>query len=442
MTPPVTSVGARRALPQQGAAPSPPPFSLLVAHFGLLVSSLLLGSLGLVRVAPLLATGNFLAPRVLAVVHLFTLGVILTAIAGVLQQFYPMALGWGLRSVRVAFLGVGLLMLGVTSVASGFWFWHPVLLGTGWILLVGAVGCVSWNLLPARRRSPQARFVGGLVSAGHVALGFAMLFAAIRIGDLLGWWTADRLGTIAAHYHLAGLGFGTLTALGIGSRMLPMFLVAEGAPARPVPWIAAFAAIGLACFSIGAPLRVRWLVWLGASFMFAAVLTHVAVAQRYFRRRLRRQLDPAMQFVRMAFINLLAAALAGAVLLLAPRFHSSLWIVYGLLGLLGWLVTLIMGILQKLVPHLTRMRLFVRTGQPIPAADTLMDPMLGRISLIGMESGLIALVSGVVMVSASVTTLGALLWLAGILLVVAQFVRIPLMARGWCPLPSEDGSEK
>src|SRR5678815_1863848 len=125
MPSPAPAAGLRRPLPQPTAAPTPPPFPLLAAHFSLLAVSLVLGSTGLVAVAPLLAAGNFLAPRVLGVVHLFTLGVLLAAISGVMHQFYPMALGWALRSVRIAATGVTLLILGVASVVSGFWFWHP-----------------------------------------------------------------------------------------------------------------------------------------------------------------------------------------------------------------------------------------------------------------------------------------------------------------------------
>lgn len=436
MPSPAPAAGLRRPLPQQAAAPTPPPFPLLAAHFSLLAFSLVLGSAGLVVVAPLLAAGNFLAPRVLAVVHLFTLGVLLAAISGVMHQFYPMALGWALRSVRVAATGVTLLILGVASVVSGFWFWHPALLAIGWVLVFSAVGCVSWNLLPARRRSPQARFVGAFVSAGHVALGFAMLLAALRIGEFLGWWTVNRLGTIAAHFHLAALGFGTLTALGVGSRMIPMFLVSHGAPTKPVPWIAIFLTAGLFAFSVGAPLHVQLLVWLGASFMFAAVLLHLWVARWYFRHRLRRKLDPAMQFVRLAFVNLGLTALVGAALLITPGFHAGLWIAYGLLGILGWLVTLIMGILQKLVPHLSRMRLFGRSGRPIPDVNVLINPTIARVALVAAEAGLIALALGATFSSRPAATVGALLWLTGVLLTIAQLVRIPLMARGWVVVPS------
>lgn len=61
---------------------------------------LVLGGLGLVVVAPDLAGGPFLSPRVVAVTHLFTLGWITTSIMGALYQPLPVALGESVRWPR------------------------------------------------------------------------------------------------------------------------------------------------------------------------------------------------------------------------------------------------------------------------------------------------------------------------------------------------------
>ncbi|MGD8319629.1 MAG: hypothetical protein PVJ02_04230 [Gemmatimonadota bacterium] len=51
-------------------------------------------------VAPDLAGGPFLSPRVVAVTHLFTLGWITTSIMGALYQPLPVALGESVRWPR------------------------------------------------------------------------------------------------------------------------------------------------------------------------------------------------------------------------------------------------------------------------------------------------------------------------------------------------------
>jgi hypothetical protein len=136
-----------------------------------------------------------------------------------------------------------------------------------------------------------------------------------------------------------------------------------------------------------------------------------------------------MRFVRTAFINLGFAALMGVVLLLTPGFHAGLWVAYALLGILGWLMMLIMGILQKLVPHLGRMHLFGRAGKPIPDVNQLLLPRIATAALVAAEGGLLLLILGASMTSTTVAQLGAALWTAGVLMVVGQFGRIVWMAK-------------
>ena len=181
---------APRGLPIAGPA-HPPPFRLTAGHFATALLWLLIGGVGLVAVSADLAAGNFLAPHVLAVTHLFTLGVLTTTIYGALYQFFPGALGIAIRSVRVAYWTWAAHTTGTLLLVAGFWTWHPALLGAGWILLFCGVFGSSWNLLPQRRRAPHGLVVGRYVSAGHIALGAAMLVALARVGNSLGL-VADR----------------------------------------------------------------------------------------------------------------------------------------------------------------------------------------------------------------------------------------------------------
>jgi hypothetical protein len=66
---------------------SAPPFRLPGTHFTGALLWLLLGGAGLVATAPDLAAGRFLAPRVLAVTHLYTLGDIVASSFGALYKF-------------------------------------------------------------------------------------------------------------------------------------------------------------------------------------------------------------------------------------------------------------------------------------------------------------------------------------------------------------------
>jgi hypothetical protein len=362
---------------------------------------------------------------VLGVTHLYTLGVITASIFGALYQFYPMSLGAGARSVRVGVIGAWLLHAGVALLVTGLWRWWPAVQAAGWCTLFLAVGCVSWNLLPHRRRMTQGRRSAAYVSAAHSMLGLAMLLAGARIGEALGWWSVDRLGAIAAHFHLAAFGFAGLTAVGVGSRMLPMFMVAGAGPEWPLRVIGPLAAASLATLGAGLLFGYAPAVWSGAILGAGAAVLFVAMVAGYFRRRLVRVLEPAFGHVLLGFVSLGLALVSGLVQLAIPGRSFRGWIVYAELTLLGWLVVFITGVWYRLFPFLIWLHFYRgREGSHVPAPATLVHRGTAWLALALLAGGTALLVVGSGLGAAPAARIGAAGVAAGSLLVAAQYVRI------------------
>jgi hypothetical protein len=415
-----------------------PPFHLPGTHFTGAIVWLLLAGAGLVAIAPDLAAARFLSPRVLAVTHLYTLGVIVASIFGALYQFYPMSLGAGARSVRVGVVGAWLLHAGVGLVAAGFWFWRPWLQAAGWWAVFLAIGCVSWNLLPHRRRMTQGRRAAAYVTAAHSLLGLALFLAGARIGASLGWWEVDRLGTIAAHFHLAAFGFAGLTAVGVGGRMIPMFMVAGAGPEWPMRWIGPTAVGGLMALAGGLLFGFRPAVWLGALLGVGAAMLFVLTVAGYFRRRLVRRLEPAFGHVMVGFSCLVLALAAGVVQLVLPGMSARGWVVYAELTLLGWLVVFITGIWYRLFPFLIWLHFYGRSGARVRQAAELVHRDSAWVALGLLACGLVLLVGGSAVGSVGGTRAGSSSVLAGSLLIAAQYPRI-FRGRNERPVPQEVG---
>jgi hypothetical protein len=424
-----------RGLPIAGPA-HPPPFQLTAEHFAAALLWLLAGAAGLTVVAPDLAAGNFLAPRVLAVTHAFTLGVLTTTIYGALYQFFPGALGIAIRSPRVAHWTWVAHGLGTAALVAGFWTWRPPLLAAGWVLLFAGVFGSSWNLLPQRRKAPHGLLVGRYVAAGHIALGTAMLVALARIGNSLGWWPADRMAVIASHFHLAVFGFVVFTAVGVGSWMLPMFLLAARAPTWPLRWIGPVGLAGLALLTAGALAGWHAISRLGGLLVLASAVLYLWQLALYFRHAERRGLDPAMAHVALGVLHF-AAAVAAGVAILAGSSNVRLWTAYGLLAIVGWLVLLVVGVLYKILPFLAWMNLFgPRAAQAgAPRQEALTSAGLARLSLVCLAPGVWGMAGGILAGHPVLTRAGAWFYLAGVIAVLAQYARILLLAR---PRPVPD----
>ena len=424
----------QRKLPIAGPA-HPPPFRLTAQHFGAALLWLLLGGAGLVVVAGDLAVGNFLAPRVLAVTHMFTLGVLTTTIYGALYQFFPGALGVEIRSVRVATWSWALHTIGTIALVVGFWSWRPALLGIGWVLLFGANFGSSWNLLPQRRKAPHGLVVGRYVAAGHIAFGTAMLVALARIGNSLGWWSVDRMAVITSHFHLAVFGFVVFTAVGVGSWMLPMFLLAARAPTWPLRWIGPVGLAGLAALTTGALAGWPAVTTGGGALVLASALLYLCQLAMYFRFAERRPVDPAMAHVALGVLHFALAVALGASILAGNASIRS-WTAYGVLAIVGWLVLLVVGVLYKILPFLAWMNLFGPRAaqQGAPRQEDLTSVALVRLSLALFAPGVWGLAGGVLAGSRPVVLAGAACYLAGVLTVLGQYLRILLLAR---PRPAQ-----
>jgi hypothetical protein len=419
----------RRSLPLRPAPAHPPPFALPAAHFTAALAWLAAGAAGLVAVAPALARGSYLDPRVLGVVHVFTLGVITTTIFGALYQMLPPLLGVTIRSVRLAATGFVFLTLGALTLVAGLWAgvgrWQAV----GWALVAVAIGCASSTLLPQRRKAaPAGRITGLYISAGHSALGFAFLIAGARIGERLGWWHLERLGMLAAHFHLAALGFATLTAVGVSSRILPMFLAAERAPQWPLRWIGPLAGGGLLAFAAGQILHWRPAALAGSALLAAAMVGYLGLVLTYFASRTR-PLDPALGHVAAAYAGLGATVVLGLTLLWTggPAFQRGVT-AYVAMGILGWLVLLIVGVFYRIIPFLTWLNL---GGAAAAGRDPsgLMPRRTAWASLGLFTGGVWSLVAGIWSGHETAALIGSGSFAAGVVLLLAQYVRLVIVVR-------------
>ena len=418
-----------RPLPQRSRPSGPPPFDLTGGHFALSLIAFGVGSLLLPFAAPALALGNPFAPRTLALVHLFALGVLGSAITGALHQFYPMALGVPIRSVRIGRLGLAAWSLGLLALISGLWSWTPSLMGLGWLFIVAAVGCVSWNLLPARRRTPvpDGKRIGAYVTAGHSALGIVLVIAALRIGSDFGWWGGDRLALLAVHFHMGVFGFGTLTAIGVGSRMLPMFLLTGPSPSQPLKAIGPAIVVGL--LVQGAGILGGWtaVTLLGSGTLLAAGLVTSLLLVRWWTQR-HRPLEGGLELLPSATLWLLVAAGLGSALLFGAQRNFRLWEAYAAVALLGWLVHLVLAVLLRIVPHLSYLHLFGRRGgAPVPL-EQVVHRGWARGAAVILPVGLLVLVSGILSGQERVALAGGVLWAIGALTALAVFVRMLVLA--------------
>lgn len=387
MAPPVTGAGAAES----------PPYSLPISHFVVALGWLVAGSVGLLWAGPQLARGQWLSPVTAAVTHLFTLGWVLTSAYGALYQLSPVALGIRVRNWSAGYLTLALHAAGTAAVATGLVAWWPRLIALGWTLVALALAIWTWNVGLPLARAPRAQRQARVTGLAFAFLWLALLVAGARAGNALGWWIVPRLAIVAAHVHLAVAGFGTLLIMGVGSHILPMFLLARHAPDRPGTLAPPFLATGTLVTAAGWLLSSPVLLWAGALASAAGVFLFLVQAVLWLRHRHRDAIDPTL---RQAIAALAALALAvpcgiAALITGAPRLIAA----WGVLMVVGWMGLLVGAVYGRVLPFLTWLdRYRKRAGQAgVPKAGEMLSPRALQYLAMAWTASLAALATAIVL---------------------------------------------
>jgi hypothetical protein len=413
-------------------APTPGASQRLPAlHFAAALLFLVLGAAGLVWVAPELARGTYLSPRVAGVTHLFTLGWLTTTIFGALYQLLPVALGAPIRSERLGHVSGATFVPGValfaTGIATGSLALHHAgiaLVATGIVLLVANVA------LSLRRASVRD------VTWAAVAIAIAFLASTLVLGVVLlhnihtGFLAEHRLRVLAIHLHVALVGWGLTMLVGMSHRLLPMFLLAHGADTRWTRRSLLLLTPGVVLLAAGLARQQRLGAWVGLALLEAGVICFLVQARCFYRARRRPALDVGLRFAAVALGFLaVSAALGPALLALGGIRHPRLATAYVLVGLLGGVLLFVVGHFYKIVPFLAWIARFGRRvgRERVPTVAELYSARVAHAQLLIMTAAVAGLAAGVALGSPLVARASALLFCAGVALFVSQIVR---MVRG------------
>lgn len=397
-------------------------------HFVASILFLLAGAVGLVVVAPELTAGSFLSLRVAGVTHLFTLGWLTTTIFGALYQLLPVALGAPVRWERLGHVsfwcyapGVALFVTGILRNSLPLHHVGIALLTTGIVLFVVNVG-LTLPRATSRDVTWWAVVAGLFFLVCTLALGVALLHN-LHTGFLL----ERRVPTLAAHMHVALVGWVLIMIVGMSHRLLPMFLLAHGADSRWTRRALVLLPAGLPLFAAGMLHGVPHTAAAGVAVLEAGLACYLIQAGAFARARKRPRLDAGLRFAFLALAFLLAGALlAPALFVLGGVRHPRLATVYVLLVLVGGATLFVTGFFYKIVPFLAWIARFRgRIGrEKVPTVAELYSAPLAQVQLNVTAAGVTALALGVALGVVALTYAGAAAFAAGAVLLAAQMIRV------------------
>ncbi len=395
-----------------------PAFSLPLRFF-LTAPLFLLAAAVLLVLAPESLTSRW-TPSALALTHALTLGFLAMAMLGALMQMLPVVAGTPLPAPRrVAWFSHLSLTAGTAALMAGFLTAEPVafglaslLLGAGFAVFLAAAA-LSLVRAQANPTVSGMRFAAAGLAATLI-LGVSL--ALLRAG---GWGIPAVAAAIAAHVAFGLLGWVLLLVVGVAYQVVPMFQITPPYPPRLSRWLVPvlFALLGLHAATPALPPLAAHLIEAGLA---GCVLLFALATLRLQARRRRKLPDVTLDFWRFGMASLIAGILVwlGAQFRPAWADSSTYPLLLGVLFIGGFAVSVVSGMLYKIVPFLAwfhlQAQLQARAGSIPTMKDMIAEPWLRRQFRLHLAA--CALLAGAVLWPQAALAAGSVLALSALLL--------------------------
>ncbi len=298
----------------------------------------------------------------LAATHLITLGFIAHSVVGALLQFLPVAAGADIRHLhRAAPWLQALLTAGTLLLAASFLLESAPLLEAAaaivTLVLAAVVILAGMALVRCTARDVTTR---------TIILGLAGLAATIALGCLLAtlpnWaaaWGIVELTDLHAAWGLAG--WVTVTVIGVALALVPMFQITPRYPPAVERWLPPLIVGTLVVLSVSVTTGLGMLAGLRESLyaLLASGLAAFGVVTLRLHRASRRRADVSVWLWRGGMASLVAVALLVFGAIPVPGLAQLPWfdLLIGILMLAGFGMSVINGMMYKIVPFLVWLHL-------------------------------------------------------------------------------------
>lgn len=338
-----------------------------------------------------------LQPKLLAIVHLFTLGFGSAITIGVLYQMAPVVLVTKLHSPAVGWLSMATFVPGVALLVTSFYLFNiPALVVGAALTVIGALLFV-YNMWHTWRDSPEDSLTRQFLLPSVISFMLALLIGfTIAATWRFGWRLGPRgLDLLGAHLFLGVGGWFTGIIIGVSYRLIAMFRLVHGHDEQFGFTILRLLYGGVA-LGVIAPFTAAlspWLTGTGLLLVAAAVIAYVQDFAKLWGRSLRSP-DVWMMQVPWAIGYMVIATVATVILFFIGRFGIALSpgpvLAIGTAFALGFIGTMIIALLHKIVPFLVwyhRYMSKIGTG-PVPLMKDLVDEGRGKIGFIMYHASL------------------------------------------------------
>lgn len=303
-------------------------------------------------------TQHYFHPRTLAITHTMALGWGTMIILGASHQLVPVLIEAKLFSNFLANLSFVLAGLGIPLlVYSFFTFQLNWVAETGAVLINAAIVCYLVNLAVSISQSKKENVHAVFVFTASVWLLITTLIGLLLLCNFTqSILPKDSLHYLSLHAHIGVVGWFLLLVIGVGSRLIPMFLISKYDNPKEL-WLVYFLVNGaLISFIILFFSGVDNVLYiLPMACVLLALILFAKYCYKAYQQRIRKQVDEQVKISLLSVAMMLlpiVLLLVMIVLLVFSFADARLALAYGFSIFFGWLTAIILGMTFKTLPFI------------------------------------------------------------------------------------------
>ncbi|MDF1880219.1 hypothetical protein JHD50_02695 [Sulfurimonas sp. MAG313] len=354
-------------------------------------------------------------PSIVAFIHLFTLGVFTMVMFGAIGQMLPVLAGVSIpNTLMVSRLSHTFLIAGTLLFVYGFLSTMTPLISliSGMFLLTSfflVLGTSLYALINTQKFSPTVKAIFTAMIAGL----FTSFLGVWLLTSYAGKYSEVHATIMSIHMVWGIFGFAGVLIIGVSFKIIPMFYVAPEFKTFCTKWVVPLIVIGLilwSVFSFFLP-ELKWLALLVIATFFFAFSVTVIKKLNQGRRPIS---DVTIWYWKFAGVNLFIGMLV--------------WIIYEFMSLNldvylavciggGFILSILTGMLYKIVPFLVWFHLNAKGHFEIPTMREMISAKIAKIQFVFHVLSLI-LVLGALSFPYLIQLAGLAFIISGILMMV------------------------
>lgn len=367
----------------------------------------------------------------LAITHTMALAWGTMIIFGASHQLLPVLIEGKLNSDVMAYLTFGFSAVGMPVLIYSFYVFD-----VGLPMQIGAI-FINISVLFYVINACSSAFKSNKrnVHAWYVITAALWLFTTTFFGLLLVFnfsseiFAGNSVDYLSLHAHLGIVGWFVLMVIGVGSRLIPMFLISKYTDDKML-WLI-FALLNTALISFS------YLYLHGFSsvlFYVPIVLGLVAITlfgrhcYKGYKHRIRKSVDPQMKTSLISVVQMLIVLIV-ALALLPDGKIPGIALIYGFCIFFGWLTAIIMGMTFKTMPFIVWNKVYHNRAHlgKTPAPKDLFNEGIYKIMVYTYLGGFVLFILGLIVsnqivlkAAASALVIAAILYVYNVMLIATH----------------------